>query len=289
MIKKRRAYAIISFLLSALLFCGCAFLVVRANRFNREIRSGFEQKQSPAADVYANKAELAAVSPQVYNGYLVRDTAIVASTQQESYRLHKTLRYYAHPGDLMPVQVQEAGTEVQVYPMRVTGPNAQGEIYVHFEMPASAYGFWYSLPTTERGWRCTRMLQTGITAVDREDQSAAEEALPLYYVRTEDLQAEAKVFFDQSLPGFVKNDVRTDKWITFSGQVVYGLDYAFFRSGVVVSPDLLAAEWTVWNTILCVLGAAGLIAGILLLPKGKNQREPYRRELADGPFPEESK
>ena len=285
--RKRKTAALTALVLSLILFVVCGGFLLHTAAENRDITRGYLPRQTELSDLYAKNTDLAAVKPAVYEEYLQRDASVFSAEQLKTFHLSAALHYYAHPGDSTPVLVQEAGTEVQCFPLRITGPNSKNELYVHYEMP-DTYAFWYSLPTTQRGWRCTRALQTAVTAVDANQKEQAKAALPLYYVRTEELLAQTQTYQQQTLPESVKEDERTLLLCDLVGTVFYGYDQAFLSQGVFVSPDLLELTWSVQSIVLLVLAVAAAAAGLLLLPKTRAQREQLRREKESGPALEDS-
>jgi len=196
------------------IFALCLLLFVsQENRYKRKNFIANSENEP-----YAQGIPLDEMNFKVYARYLDTPRTLTLCEYVKEIELPCDVHYYGQKEDRDPVLTQEKGTRIYVL------PSDQRD----FEYCLIGYGIecW---PDYQKGWRYGKPFLSG-------DGVTPEDEVPAYFVRTEELEAVAKVFYQEnkkyfrefSAAGFAKWSTRT-------------VDRALFKAGAFCSEDLLTS------------------------------------------------
>lgn len=248
--KRQKFFGVLSLIFGIALLLGCGARVLAAEQKNKPLTEAFKpnttvESWQETIRQLQNKTPLEQIDLYTFVNFAPQDRAMVCFT---GGRLHTTLHYYAHPGDLVPALTLKAGTVVSAGgPIKENEEDMYRWIY---------YGTDYSFPAYQAGWRYTRAYQPG----------GDPEAPKFYYIRTEELKKEFLAglyeWFDREA---FSEEEQNEKCQESLDESFYVMDNKLYARGIYISPDLKAPLWDEGNTVLFTTGTALCLLGLVLL------------------------
>ncbi|MDD6176238.1 MAG: hypothetical protein PUC59_10860 [Firmicutes bacterium] len=260
--KKQRCIAAAAVLAGVLLLAGCGARVLAAGQKNRELQNGFVQKKYAAETVYRNGAPLETLDfTQVCRYSFSWGTGAAASAQNTAegsrMELPCDISYYASQEDANagrnPVLVLKQGETVAVSFDGGSGTETGWQ-------PVRGYGFDCTHPAYQAGWRFARPFLTAAQAGGMTPEQV--EALPGYFVRTEELKRAASAYYAAVLENG-----------TEAASLFDNVDRVLFEENKFLAPSVFAPLWDsacTWLAVFGVLLTAAGIAGLAASRRKKN-------------------
>ena len=203
-----RLFAVVAAALVTMTACG-------GSAYRQQMQENF--KDNGKGEPYANEVPLNEMDFAVYDKYFPQATTLLKYNFDRKISLPCNVEYYSAKEDATPALTLEKGTEVYVLP--------DGEIHI----PGYGTVCW---PDYEEGWRYGSPFLT----VDFSYlwEVYPEEAVPMYYVKTEQLEQVEQSFYESNQKSFAR--ITKAEYVK---NVVLQIDQVLYDNGAYMSEELL--------------------------------------------------
>ncbi len=209
----------VGLLAAAVLGIGAGVLVkvCRDNAYRQQMLANF--KDNGKDEPYANRVPLHEMDFSVYDKYFPQATAPILVKYERKITLPCDVEYYSAKEDSVPAVILPKGTEVYIF------PQDGGPFFIH------GYGVrcW---PDYEKGWRYGIPFLT--FDASRLEDVYQDEEIPMYYVKTRQLEKVAEKFYENNPSAAVR--IRKSEYVK---RAIRSIDQFLYDNGAFLSEELL--------------------------------------------------